>query len=72
MNVIDQPEQIAAFRASAIALACDFYAKRGFKLARNMPTVAALRKQYGITARTYADAAVQMRVIADNLAKEIK
>lgn len=44
--VIDQPHQIAAFRLQVIRRAAEVKARTGMSLARNMPTVAALRRQY--------------------------
>ena len=59
--VLDTPEQIAKFRIQTIIWALDMELKTGMKLARNVPTVKALREQYGITAKTKRQALDQMK-----------
>jgi hypothetical protein len=71
-------DHVYLFAFLALVKAVEFKARHGISLARNMPTVARLRAQFGITARTYADAAVQLRAMtpepgdAEGLAKIVK
>jgi hypothetical protein len=58
--VITDRRAIALVALKSCERACRFYAEHGVKLARNLPTVADLRRRYGITARTYAQAADEL------------
>lgn len=54
------PAQTFPFREKVILMAVQTKARTGHSLAPNMPTLAMLRRDYGITARTWKDAAEQM------------
>lgn len=54
------------YRVACIIKGLEIEVKYGWKLARNMPTVTELRRQYGITARTKKDAIVQMQALKDS------
>lgn len=58
--VLTGPAQTLPFREMMILRAVEFKAKTGVSLARNMPTIKALRAEYGITAKTWQQAADQM------------
>jgi hypothetical protein len=68
MIVLDTPDQIAVFRMMAIEKGCRIYADTGMKVARNLPTVKALRRQYPEIlggCRTYRQVADTMKAYLD-------
>lgn len=54
------PHQTLPFRERMILRAVQMKAQTGVSMARNMPTLKQLRASYGITAKTWAEAAQQM------------
>lgn len=60
MQILTGPAQTLPFREKMILMAVQRKAETGMSLARNMPSLAQLRASYGITARTWKQAAEQM------------
>jgi hypothetical protein len=60
-HVMDDPQAILALRLNMVIRSFEGEVKHGIKLARNAPTVAQARQQYGITARTKKQAIEQLR-----------
>jgi hypothetical protein len=58
--ILTGPAQTIPFREVFILRAVELKAKTGISIARNMPSLKQLRESYGITARTWAQAAEQM------------
>jgi hypothetical protein len=68
MTVLDTPEQIEGFRLAVIIRALEVEVATGgqMRLTRNTPTVKSLRAEYGITARTKAEALEQMKRVYES------
>lgn len=64
--VLDTPEQIANFRLSCMIQQCKAKA-RGMSLTRAgaSPRLTDIRKQYGIKAKTWADAATELAALRE-------
>lgn len=64
MTVLDQPHQIAAFRDRCMLMHVRAKA-RGMNLTRRgaAPTLAAIRREYGIKAKTWADAVSELEAV---------
>lgn len=62
-HILDNPADIGRFRLAALARAARLKAEHGISLARNLPTLRAIRAQYGIDARTWKAAAIELAAL---------
>ncbi len=70
-TVIDNPQAILALRIRMIVRALTIKRDTGMNLTRNVPTIKALREQYGISARTVDQAIDQLTELAEAQDREI-